>query len=762
MNKSKEAFGRIVGYILPWFVLSILLFYTYIRFFEYPYLGFRLDAAGRVTEIYAKNISGQSLQPGDRLIQMDSLRWDDFRKDLRQPLIAVHPGQVLSLKIERNTQVEDISWVLPGPTSDEIISLVVNQSWLAYVFWFVGSLTLFTMRPKDERWRLMIGFNYLTAIFVITGGIVSLYHLGESAIILHMTVWICVPVYLHLNWVFPKSLVKRPWQLVWGSYIVAIAFAMAEYFQALPLSLYYSGFLLAIAGSIIFLIIHAILQPEVRRDLRFLMIASLLALVLPAIFGVLSALNITSALSGGIAVLSLPFLPLGYFYASYRRQLGDLEVRVNRFISGYLFSIAAAVIFLVCITIADIIIAKIVGNVDISGVTISVGLIVAILSTGLSIWLFPAFQSLVERRLLGIRLAPAQLQEIYSARITTSTSLSTLQVLITDDILPSLLVREFMFLQFDDDLSSSNIFFAVGVPEDQAPPNADIPELITNAGNYRPLALLQGDQPSRWIRLVLPLKIGTKLTGLWLFGRRDPDDIYSQIEIPTLQSLANQMAIVQSNILQTDRLKSLYLINIARDEEERLNLARELHDSVLNQIVALTMTFDSPLPPGFQANYEKLTQEVREIVSNLRPVMLSYGLKLAIEELVENLLESSKNAVNITLEIMANNGRYPQNIEQHVFRIIQESCSNAIRHASAKNIHISGRLDIDEISLKVEDDGMGFQVGENLDNLLANKHFGLAGMRERAELIGADFRIRSTSKSGTCITIQWENRATNV
>ncbi|MGC1376263.1 MAG: ATP-binding protein [Anaerolineales bacterium] len=724
------------------------MLYTYARFFEYPYQGFQLNSGGYVVAIYVGNNSEQSLQLGDRLVQIDSLRWDEFKADSRKSLYSnVRPGQVVSLKIERNNQSRVISWTFPGPTLDEIVKLASSEFWLAYIFWLIGSLTLFNMRPKDERWRLMIGFNYLTAIWV-TAGSISFYHIWESGIILRMAVWLCVPVYLHLNWVFPTPLSKRPWQVVWGSYMIAVAFAIAEWFQVLDPNLYFSGFLLAIGGSAVFLILHGILQPEVRRDLRLLMIAALLALLPPVVFGLVSTFGIISV-SGGTAVLSLPFLPLGYLYASYRRQLGDLEVRVNRIISIYIFLILLGLILSPLIVLAA-------SWITWSGAGIFIGLATAFFTTIASIFGFPAFQAFVEKRLLGIRLAPAQLQEIYSARITTSTSSLSLQTLIRDDILPSLLVRQFAFVQFDEH-GSPKLLFSTGLDEGQLPCQADIPELIATAGKYRPLALLDGGQPCPWVRLALSLQVGDKLIGLWLFGRRDPDDTYSQLEIPTLQSLANQTAIAQSNILQTERLKALYLANIDRHEEERLGLALELHDSVLNQIAALTISLDTPMPPSFEENYEKLTQQVREIIGNLRPPMLNYGLKLAIEELAENMMDRTQDSVNVTVEIQAGDERYPQNIEQHLFRIVQEACENAIRHAKAQNIHISGRLDPREIDIKVEDDGVGFQVGEglNLDNLLANKHFGLTGMKERAELIGAQVSIQSTPNAGTQIRVIW-------
>jgi signal transduction histidine kinase len=751
MNKYTERFRLIIGHILPWFILSILLFYTYARFFEHPYLGFRPDTTGRIIEIYVDNNPASSLQRGDRLVKIDNLLWDDFRVDLHKPIYnPLQSHQKVSLQVERAGELKVISWILPGPTQNEVVNLAFNQSWLAYIFWLVGSLTLFAMRPKDERWLLMIAFNYLTAIWVITGGGLSFYHLRESAIVLRMTVWLCVPVYLHLHWIFPKPLSKLSSLGVWGSYLVAIAFAIAEWFGILDINFYYFGFLIAIGGSVIFLILHTIFQPDVRRDLRLLVITALLALLLPAVFGLASTFNTSLVLSGGGAVISLPFLPFGYFFASYRRQLGNLEVRVTRFISIY--------IFLVLLFITVISVMLLAESLPWHDAKIFVEIALLFLTAVVSITGFPRFQTFVEQRFLGMRLPPAQLMEIYSSRITTSPSSASLQNLLKDGVLPSLLVREFIFLQFNEHSSLNvNVFLALGVAEAQYPLETDLLELIATAGMYRPLALLKDGQLCQWVRLVLPLKMEDKLIGLWLFGRRDPDDLYSQAEIPILQSLAHQTAIAQSNILQSERLAALSLANIDRHEEERLRLAHELHDSVLNQMAVLLMNLgDITVSHTFQKNYDELSHRLRAIVSDLRPPMLTYGLKPALDGLAESLMERSQN-ISIVVDVEAEDTRYPINIEQHLYRIAQQACENALRHGQASQVTITGNLDPEQISLEIKDDGIGFdrKEGLELNNLLANKHFGLAGMMERGRLIGANVRIESTPNLGTRIQVEW-------
>jgi signal transduction histidine kinase len=758
MNRHKEQLGAIAGFGLAGLVLAVLLFYTVVRFSEHPYLGFRLDTTGRITRVY---VGDKTLKAGDLLVQIDDLRWGEFMADLRKPLSAhLERGQVVNLRIERIEQdhhiLKDISWVLPGRNSGELYNLVVNQVWLAYIFWLAGFLTFLYMRPKDERWRLMMAFNYLTAIWIVAGGDISFYHLRESAIVLHMAIWLCVPVYLQLNWVFPKPLSQLPWPVVWGCYILAAGFSLVEWFQILKPNFYYVGFFLAIIGSVILLFIHALRQPEARRDLRILITFVMLALLPPVIFGIISIFGGDALVYGGAAILSLPLFPFGYLIATYRRLLGDLEMRVSILLSAWLFLILAGMFVLPLILWINT-------STDRSEITSLANLAITFFAIVVTMFGFIPFQTFVRRHLMGIRLMPDQLQETYAARITTSTSSLALHKLIEGELIPSLLVRQFLFLQFSDN-GPSKVLFAVGITEEQYPREEDIPILMGAEGKYRSFARMMGKQPYLWVRLVLSLKVGDKLTGLWLFGRRDPDDLYPEMDILKLQSLADQTAIAQSNLFQTERLKMLYLANIDRHEDERLRLARELHESILGQVAALKISLKSPLPQDFQENYEKLTTDIREIASDLRPPMLIYGLRLAIRGLADSLTGRSKDGVLITAEIQSQDVRYDPHVELYLFRIVQEACENALRHAKARKITIFGRLEPGEIDLIVQDDGVGFQSdgGFSLENLLANKHFGLVGMMERAELIGAKFSVQPVMSAGTQIHVIWTKQNNDI
>ena len=753
MDGRKNLLWLHMAQVMPWVVLAILLFYTYAKFFGHPY-GFRWGSStGVIIHVFEKQPE-PTLKEGDRIIQIGDVTWENFRADLRKTFFeGVQPGDVVPITIERNGQTLQILWTYPGFNQGGFLDQLYSEWIFAYLFWLAGLLTILLIRPKDDRWLLMALFNFLTAIWLIAGSGVSVFHLWNSALVLRAAVLLCVPVYLHLHWVFPQPLGRvspRPLQFI---YLLTFIFVIAQWFQILPSSFYLLGFMVALGGSFILLLSHIIRQPLARRDLRLLFVAALLAMALAITWEIFYSLNRIPIWLGSAGLLGLPLLPLAYIYSAFRRRLGGLELRVNRFFSVYFFVIILGIVGLPLIVFLDQIM-------QISGEVSAISLIAAVYTAAGFIWAYPAFENFVEQRLLGIPLPSKRVLETYSTRITTSDSLPDLIRVLHDEIFPSLLVRQFAFLQLDQE--SIKVLSTLGLKKEEIPKEKDVPYLMSQSGVYRSPELMNSDRPFAWIRLILPLKLGDQVLGFWLFGRRDPDDMYSQLEIPIFASLANLTAIALSNILQTERLKSMYEVNIGRYEQEKLRLAHDLHDSILNELAALLTSPDAPdLSPKFQQAFDRLTDRLREIVDDLRPPMLAFGLKLALEGIAENLIERSQPSVEIVVDVQADGDwRYPEPVENYLYRIVQEASENALRYAQPKRITIFSRLRQNEIDIRVEDDGVGFssETGFKLDDLLAKKHFGLSGMYERASLIGAYISISSKPGQGTKIQVFWKSK----
>jgi signal transduction histidine kinase len=738
--------------LISFVVLVVLLVYTYGLLFVAPYPGFYFNPSdGQVLVIYQSEPFSPGLAIGDIIERVNQTPFDAYRENKNLNLFqGIQKGQTVEIGVRRDGESLVIPWVYPGFNRAGFFSRFFNVWWLAYIFLAIGMAAQLLMRPRNIQRRLFVASIHLMALFLMFGSLSS-YHVMMSSILLRISAWLLLPVYIHFHWIFPESFRRIPRWLKIVFYVLFGAIALGELFQMVPSTLYFLAVSLAFGGSIVLLLFHYLLQPAQRREIRFLGFGASLALFPVFLLGIIGSGGRIPQ-SGPLALLALPILPGAYFYVLYRRSLGGLELRTNRSISLYIFLVLLGVVLLLAVGST--------GLVDISReVFIFATVITALLTTFTGILLFPAFQAFVERRLLGIKLPAKNMVENFSARIVTSTTLPDLVSLLEEDVFPSLLIRQYAVVQLAE--SPAKILLAQDVNRDRVREEA-IQDFIASAPTGGLIPFSRSDHPLGWARLILPLRIGPDLIGAWLLGRRDPDDHYPQAELPILGSLANQTAVALSNIIQTERLKSMYEANIHRYEEERLRLAHELHDSLLNEMAAMLMRHDpDALPREFQESYDGLIVRLREIVRDLRPPMLIYGLKYALDGLADNLSERNQDSVQIRSEVQATDEcRFPDIVEHNIYRIVQEACENSLKYAQARSILITGKLSPGRIDLLVTDDGIGFNDGNDLrlEDMIANQHFGLAGIHERANLIGAAIKFTSQHNMGTQIQVLWESK----
>lgn len=723
-------------------VFVLLLFYSYGIFVKAPYAGFYFNPTNEKIEfIFSTNNS--LLKVGDEIYQVGDFSLQQFKADRRLTFFdGVQKGDVVDIKVIRDGNQVTIPWEFPGFTTQEFTNRLFNSWLLAYAFGIAGFAAQVTLRPRNLRRGLFITANYLTAIFLISG-MLSSWHLWESSTLLHVVAWLMMPIFIHLHWVFPQPFKRGISKFFLGFlYSIACLLAIGEVFHALPRSLYALGFIIAIAGSVFLLIAHMVSQKKERPAARLLLISTIISFSFSISVAIALSFGVVLDL-GWITFFSMPFMPLMYFYVIASYQSGDLQIKLNRFVSIYLYLITLGIFVL-------LIVVLLATNSLLHETWLFVAMAFAIVTGGISILLFPRFQAFVDQKFLGIKLPYQHLPEIYSSRITTSTSLPSLLGLLETDVFPSLLIRQYAFLQ----VSEKGLIKLMdkGIPDLST---FDIETLTQKAGEYIPSLSQQDDGP----RLILPLKVGTQTLGFWLLGKRDPDDLYPQVEIPILQSLANQTAIALSNILQTDQLRNIYESNIDRVEKERKRVARDLHDSVLNQLANMRNSLDQrTLPAEFLSTYDGLKQRIREIISDLRPPILDQGLAYAISELVEDLREEASH-MDINLDLQTSGERIPEKNETHLFFIVREACMNVLKHANAKTLNISGNITPTRVELSIQDDGKGLNIDlqKEVNTLLEEEHFGLVGMFERARLINADLNINSNENSGTTIHITWQS-----
>jgi two-component system sensor histidine kinase DegS len=211
-----------------------------------------------------------------------------------------------------------------------------------------------------------------------------------------------------------------------------------------------------------------------------------------------------------------------------------------------------------------------------------------------------------------------------------------------------------------------------------------------------------------------------------------------------------------------------YLREITRaQEEERRRIARELHDETAQDLVVLSRQLDSfvvsainRLPvedisylEGLRQQTEKISEGVHRFSQDLRPSVLDdLGLVPALEWLTSELTEHFGIAVE--MRVMGSVRRFSPEIELVLFRIAQEALRNVWKHSGAKKAGVTLEFGDGKTVLTISDEGKGFGLPERMDDLTVAGKLGLAGMRERAQLIGGSLSLESEPGKGTTVTLE--------
>jgi len=198
--------------------------------------------------------------------------------------------------------------------------------------------------------------------------------------------------------------------------------------------------------------------------------------------------------------------------------------------------------------------------------------------------------------------------------------------------------------------------------------------------------------------------------------------------------------------------------------EERTRLAREIHDTLLQQVTGIALQLRAALPHVQTLPDDALTtlervadlaentsREARQVVWDMRPGALSE------EEFVRAVEIAAHRAISgapLALHFTARGGprRLDEKVQRVVLRIVQETIANVVRHAAANAIHLSLSFGPRRFRVAVADDGQGFTVESDFRSYAG--HWGLLGMQERAEQIGASLQVRSVAQRGTTVTLE--------
>lgn len=199
-------------------------------------------------------------------------------------------------------------------------------------------------------------------------------------------------------------------------------------------------------------------------------------------------------------------------------------------------------------------------------------------------------------------------------------------------------------------------------------------------------------------------------------------------------------------------------------EEERRRLARDLHDDTIQSLIALNqrlqlaqLTVTDEQGAAQLAEMQQMTEQtiadLRRLTRDLRPIYLEdLGLVTALNMLARDASQTMQ--IPVDFQITGMEKRLSPEVELAFYRMAQEGLSNIARHAEANYARLHLTFAGEAITLTVEDDGRGFTVPESPAEMTNYGHYGLLGIQERAELIGARLTILSAPGKGTNLTIE--------
>jgi signal transduction histidine kinase len=198
---------------------------------------------------------------------------------------------------------------------------------------------------------------------------------------------------------------------------------------------------------------------------------------------------------------------------------------------------------------------------------------------------------------------------------------------------------------------------------------------------------------------------------------------------------------------------------VQAQELERQRLARELHDETGQALTSILLGLkpleealaDHPAQAtltGLREQVVSALQDVRRLAVELRPAVLDdYGLVPALERLIDAFGEQSDTRIDFHSAL--GEARLPSDMETALYRVVQESLTNIVKHANAKHVSVSLARRTTGVAVVIEDDGAGFDL-----RAVREDGIGLLGMRERLALLDARLEIESRPGAGTTVVAE--------
>ena len=750
MHPEPERPGRFSRWLfaLLSLVSPVLVGYDIYYQLRTPTLDFLTDGydASLVAEVMpGGRAEAAGLRAGDVILTVDDVpftAWHDLQL-----------GQTHTLEVERDGR--RLIFQVPAVPVGRLNRLSLASAVIVVLVYSSTGTLLLVRRFQEGAVRLLFVLAQASAVLLLTPLAHPDLHfvpvwLGYSSI---ACFYLIAPLLSHYTLTFPVRLGtprQRHWGLglLYGLALVAAISGRSRTVLGVRLGASFVALQVIVVAVVLVYVYLRRATPDGRRRLRLIVLGTILATVPPTFFYLLPIVTGASPRAPEWLVgLFLLFAPLSYLYATVHHNLFGIDRLLNRTLVYALLSSGMFVLYLG----PTLLLYRLLPDDLLFQTTVVVGLTLLV---GLSFdWARTRVQRLVDNLFYGGWYDYPGVVEKISEALARSLERAQLADVLTRQA-PELM-----------QLHSGELW--IGEP-DQFP---NLPA--------------QGAHQSA--NLQFPLTFQSQLRGLWTVGpRRDGED-YSGADRRILKTLARQAQVALGAVLliealrrQLDEIRAIQRQLLRSREQERARLARDLHDGPIQLLVGLNLQIGLLLAPAdgegspptgelqaMRAEVRELLAELRGACTELRPPMLdTLGLGAALRALAEDW--SAQNGIETRLEFPPDATLRPEPAEGlrslpgetavNLYRVVQEALSNVARHAAARSVTVQLAWDGSRLLLTLCDDGQGFDVPTALHSLVAQGHFGLAGIQERVELIGGALTVKSAPGQGTTVRVVWQKR----
>jgi len=661
-------------------------------------------------------------------------------------------------------------------------------------------LVIIINRPWQEQHRLFV--MYLAAAtlwsfsdFLMRSDFLIEYKLILFRIVTFFTIWWALQLYC-----FARSFLHLPggWG-IWYGYISLVVFGTLAAMGYAPPGITFSagtvhpvygwwfilyvGPLLTLAGMGVYSLVQRLrilTDPRERNKIAYLIIA----IALLAVFGFPS----TTPLARGYPVSHVGALLSACIltYAVMKHELVSINSVLRRGLGWASLSVLGAGAYLLVFYLLHLLVGF-----ELEPITLILATLAAAAAAVFVYWLRPIFLGMVNQLFYRGTYSYRQALLSFSSKMGNIINLNELAGEMLPTIVKALRTPQAKLLFEDTGSGDFTTHFAYpkvkGKSTNELRFNPDNPIMAWLEKEAGPLDLKQIDVIPQFkglwqtereklitsdLELLCPIKSRGKLIGILALGRKQSDTLYSQEDIELLMSMASQAGIIIENARMFESLKSqqrqveqLLAQAVLAQEEERERISADLHDSVAQWLVAASyraQTCSQVLSrdgndevrnelADMENTLNKSVKELRRVVIGLRPpaldeLGLSHALRQSLEDLKADGLICKFSEVGTPL-------RLPSSMEIAVYRAVQEALTNIRKHANATRVNLRLQFQEDKLLVEIRDNGQGFDLSQTLDSAISVGHLGILGMKQRAEMLGGNVRIKTGEEMGTTITL---------